>query len=59
VSGILEACERFVKCTSGMTEATFAVDDMRVRAVLYDFAVIGKAATGISISLRALHVEAS
>ncbi len=42
-----------------MTEATFAEDDMRVRAVLYDFAVIGEAATGISISLRALHVEAS
>jgi uncharacterized protein with HEPN domain len=54
---IVEACERIVKCTSGMNEAAFAADDMRVRAVLYDFAVIGEAAKGISVELRSLRAD--
>lgn len=57
VRDIAEACARIVKCTTGRTEASFAADDVLVRAVLYDFAVIGEAAKGISVTLRAAHAE--
>jgi len=57
VRDIAEACARIVKCTAGLTAASFAEDDVRVRAVLYDFAVIGKAAKGVSIALRTAHAE--
>lgn len=57
VRDILEACARIVKCTTGLTADLFASDDVRVRAVLYDFAVIGEAAKGVSTTLRTRHAD--
>lgn len=40
-------------------QAPLTADGVLVRAVLYDFAVIGEAAKGILVSLRALRAKAS
>ncbi len=52
IRDILEACDRIVKCTDGLRRDEFASDDTRTRAVLYDFAVIGEAAKGITPAQR-------
>ena len=53
VRDIVEAGAPIVKATTGRTEESFAANDVLVRAVLYDFAVIGEAAKGGSMNLRA------
>jgi len=57
VRDIVEAGAPIVKATTGRTEESFAADDVLVRAVLYDFAVIGEAAKGVSMNLRAARPE--
>lgn len=57
VRDILDACDRIVRSTSGLDQNTFASQDVIVRAVLYDFAVIGEAAKGVSAAKRAAHPE--
>ena len=55
VRDIIEACDRIVKATAGLEQAGFAENDLVIRAVLYDFAVIGEAAKGVSPAMRASH----
>lgn len=57
VRDIVEACDRIVKATRGLDRESFAENDLAIRAVLYDFAVIGEAAKGVSPGLRAAHGE--
>ena len=53
VRDIIEACDRIVKATAGLDCEAFAGNDLVIRAVLYDFAVIGEAAKGVSPAMRA------
>ena len=53
VRDIIEACDRIMKATAGLDCEAFAGDDLVIRAVLYDFAVIGEAAKGVSPAMRA------
>jgi len=55
VRDIVEACDRIVRATAGLDRAAFAEHDLVIRAVLYDFAVIGEAAKGVSAVMRAAH----
>lgn len=55
VRDIVEACGRIERAVAGLDRDSFAADDVIVRAVLYDFAVIGEAAKGVSRSMRDLH----
>ena len=45
VRDIIEACDRIMKSAAGLDREAFAGNDLVIRAVLYDFAVIGEAAT--------------
>jgi len=53
VRDIIEACDRIMKATAGLDREAFAGNDLVIRAVLYDFAVIGEAAKGVSPAMRA------
>ena len=53
VRDIIEACDRIMKATVGLDCGAFAGNDLVIRAVLYDFAVIGEAAKGVSPAMRA------
>jgi uncharacterized protein with HEPN domain len=44
ISDILQAIEEILELTRGLSEAQFARDTRTVKAVLYNFAVIGEAA---------------
>ena len=50
---ITEAAVRIDARIAGMTEVDFAANDTVMRAVLYDLAVIGEAAKGVSEETRA------
>ncbi len=52
VRDIVEACDRIGKAIAGLECAAFKANDLVVRAVLYDFAVIGEAAKGVSTAMR-------
>jgi uncharacterized protein with HEPN domain len=54
---IREACDRIGRAVAGMDRAAFSADQVIVRAVLYDFAVIGEAAKGVSARVRERHPE--
>jgi uncharacterized protein with HEPN domain len=47
IEDILEAIDEIASFTHGMTFETFAADRRTVRAVLYDFVIIGEAARHI------------
>jgi uncharacterized protein with HEPN domain len=49
---ILQAIEEILKLTEGMTAAQFSQDTRTVKAVLYNFAVIGEAARHVPIEVR-------
>jgi uncharacterized protein with HEPN domain len=53
VRDIIDACDRIMSATGGLDRASFAERDVVLRAVLYDFAVIGEAAKGVSPAMRA------
>jgi len=55
ICDIIEACDRITRSTSDLSESSFAANDLVVRAVLYDFAVIGEAAKGVSAEMRRSH----
>jgi uncharacterized protein with HEPN domain len=55
VRDIIDACHRIMSATGGLDRASFAEQDVVIRAVLYDFAVIGEAAKGVSPAMRAAH----
>ena len=57
VRDILEACDRIMRATSGLDGTGFANNDLVIRAVLYDFAVIGEAAKGVSPAMRTAHSQ--
>lgn len=57
IRDIIEACSRIERAISGLDAASFAANDLVVRAVLYDFAVIGEAAKGISAAVRQTHPQ--
>jgi hypothetical protein len=52
---MIEACDRIAERVANLDLAAFAANDLLIRAVLYDFAVIGEAAKGISPELRLAH----
>ena len=54
---IIEACDRTTNRVSGLDHASFAENDLVIRAVPYDFAVIGEAAKGVSPQLRLAHPD--
>ena len=54
---IIEACDRITNRVAGLDDASFAENDLVIRAVLYDFAVIGEAAKGVSPKLRLAHPD--
>ncbi len=49
---ILQAIKEILKLTEGMTATQFSRDTRTVKAVLYNFAVIGEAARHVSIEVR-------
>lgn len=55
VRDIVEACARIERAIAGFDQASFAKHDVVIRAVLYDFAVIGEAAKGVSRTMRERH----
>jgi len=55
ICDIIEACDRITRNTSDLSESSFAANDLVMRAVLYDFAVIGEAAKGVSAEMRRSH----
>lgn len=57
IRDIVEACDRIVAVTKGSSREIFAENDLAMRAVLYDFAVIGEAAKGVSPATRAAHPD--
>ncbi len=48
INDILEACERIQVHIHGMNALQFAASETVLRAVLYDIAIIGEAAKGVS-----------
>ena len=48
ITDILQAIEEILELTKGMTAAQFAQDTRTVKAVLYNFAVIGEAARHVA-----------
>jgi len=57
IRDIVEACDRIAAVTKGSSRESFAENDLAMRAVLYDFAVIGEAAKGVSAATRAAHAD--
>ncbi|MBU3682818.1 MAG: DUF86 domain-containing protein [Phycisphaerales bacterium] len=57
VRDIVEACARIERAVRGLDPARFASNDIVIRAVLYDFAVIGEAAKGVSAAMRDRHPD--
>ncbi|MFM8698337.1 MAG: DUF86 domain-containing protein [Phycisphaerales bacterium] len=57
VRDIVDACGRIERATRGMDAAGFAANDLVIRAVPYDFAVIGEAAKGVSAAMRSRHPD--
>jgi uncharacterized protein with HEPN domain len=54
---IVDACVRIEHAIRGLDSVGFASNDVVIRAVLYDFAVIGEAAKGVSAAMRAQHPD--
>lgn len=54
---MLAAARRIVADCAGCAESDFALDDRRLRAVLYDFAVLGEAAAALPQEFRDQHAE--
>lgn len=52
IQDIVDAARRIRDNVSRLDEATFGADDVLVRAVLYDLAVIGEAAKGVTATTR-------
>ncbi len=57
VRDIVEACDRIARAIAGLDQRSFSEQDLVLRAVLYDFAVIGEAAKGVSEAMRQTHPE--
>ena len=53
ITDILQAIEEIVELTRGMTDVEFAQDIRTVKAVLYNFAVIGEAARHVPEAVKA------
>ena len=53
----LEAIEKVVRYTSGLSKETFSADPMRVDAVLRNLEVIGEAAKRVPEDVRASHPQ--
>lgn len=53
ITDILTAIEEILELTKGMDAAQFAQDNRTVKAVLYNFAVIGEAARHVPPEVRA------
>jgi uncharacterized protein with HEPN domain len=52
ISDILQAIEAILELTAGLSEAQFGRDVRTVKAVLYDFAVIGEAARHVPLEVQ-------
>jgi uncharacterized protein with HEPN domain len=52
ISDILQAIEAVFELTAGLNEAQFCRDTRTVKAVLYDFAVIGEAARHVPLEVQ-------
>ena len=52
ITDILQAIKEILELTEGMTAAQFSQDARTVKAVLYNFAVIGEAARHVPIEVR-------
>jgi len=52
ITDILQAIEEILGLTEGMTAARFSQDNRTVKAVLYNFAVIGEAARHVPLEVR-------
>ena len=53
ITDILQAIEEIVELTRGVTDVEFAQDIRTVKAVLYNFAVIGEAARHVPEAVKA------
>ena len=54
---VIEAAERIKVHCAGLDRLAFGVNDTAMRAVLYDIAVIGEAAKGISDAVRSRYPD--
>ena len=54
---VIEAAERIKVHCAGLDQLAFGVNDTAMRAVLYDIAVIGEAAKGISDAVRSRYPD--
>lgn len=54
---ILDAGNRIVRATQELSFEQFASNDILIRAVLYDLAVIGEAAKGVSAGTRSQYPD--
>ncbi len=52
ITDILQAIKEILELTEGMTAAQFSQDTRTVKAVLYNFAVIGEAACHVPVEVR-------
>jgi len=54
---MLQALLRIQATTAGMTKDRLVLDDVRTRALMYDFTVLGEAANNVSDGYCAAHSE--
>lgn len=57
IEDILEAIDEIALLSEGMTYEQFCADTRTVKALLYDLAVIGEAASRVPQEIRVLHPE--
>src|SRR5712692_7524592 len=57
LADILEAADAISRCVAGLTQETFLADERSRGAAVYQFIIIGEAASQLSESLQLRHPE--